>query len=60
MAGTIVADTLTHSSVGSVNTQFVVEGSAKAWIATEGEDTPAIRISLNHTTYSLSAAQKSP
>ena len=49
MAGKIVADTLEHSTSGSVSTQYVVEGSAKAWIATEGEATPAIRISLNHS-----------
>jgi hypothetical protein len=31
MAGTIVADTLTHSTAGSVTTDYVVNGSAKAW-----------------------------
>ena len=31
MAGTIAADTLTHSTAGSIATNFVVEGSAKAW-----------------------------
>jgi len=31
MAGTIAADTLTHSSAGSIATNFVVEGSAKVW-----------------------------
>ena len=31
MAGTIAADTLTHSSAGSLDTQFVVKGSAKVW-----------------------------
>jgi len=29
MAGKIVADTLEHSTAGSVSTQYVVEGSAK-------------------------------
>ena len=33
MAGKIVADTLEHSTAGSLSTQFVVEGSAKAWAA---------------------------
>lgn len=48
MAGTIVVDTLTHSSVGSVNTQFVVEGSAKMWINLDGDaGTPAALDSLN-------------
>jgi len=31
MAGKIIADTLEHSTAGSVSTQYVVEGSAKAW-----------------------------
>ena len=30
MAGTIAADTLTHSTAGSIATNYVVEGSAKA------------------------------
>ena len=32
MAGTIVADTLTHSTAGSIATNYVVNGSAKAWV----------------------------
>ena len=31
MAGTIIADTLTHSTAGSVTTDYVVNGSAKSW-----------------------------
>lgn len=31
MAGTIAADTLTHSTAGSIATNYVVEGSAKAF-----------------------------
>ena len=31
MAGKIVADQLEHSTAGSLDTQFVVNGSAKAW-----------------------------
>ena len=31
MAGKIVADTLEHSTAGSIATNFVVNGSAKAW-----------------------------
>ena len=30
--GKIKADTLEHSTSGSVDTKFVVEGSAKAWV----------------------------
>ena len=32
MAGKIVADQLEHSTAGTVDTQFVVNGSAKAWV----------------------------
>ena len=32
MAGTIVADTLTHSTAGSIATNYVVEGSAKTFL----------------------------
>ena len=42
MAGTIVADTLTHSTAGSIATNYVVEGSAKAWI-----DIPSGQASIN-------------
>ena len=31
MAGKIVADTLEHSTAGSIATNYVVNGSAKAW-----------------------------
>ena len=31
MAGKIVADQLEHSTAGSLDTQFVVNGSAKVW-----------------------------
>ena len=30
--GTLKADTLTHSTAGSVDTNFVVNGSAKSWM----------------------------
>ena len=30
--GTLKADTLTHSTAGSLDTNYVVEGSAKHWI----------------------------
>ena len=47
MAGTIVADTLTHSTAGSIATNYVVNGSAKAWITYKGTSTNAIMDSLN-------------
>jgi len=52
MAGTIAADTLTHSTAGSLGTQFVVNGSAKAWIAFNGTGTIAIKDSNNFTSIS--------
>ena len=36
MAGKIVADTLEHSTAGSVTTDFVVNGSAKVWVQFAG------------------------
>ena len=45
MAGTIIADTLTHSTAGSVTTDYVVNGSAKAWCAMS--DSASINDSLN-------------
>jgi hypothetical protein len=47
MAGTIIADTLTHSTAGSVTTDYVVNGSAKAWVNFNGTGTVAVRSSLN-------------
>ena len=47
MAGTIVADTLTHSTAGSIATNYVVDGSAKAWVNFNGTGTIASRDSLN-------------
>jgi len=47
MAGTIVADTLTHSTAGSIATNYVVNGSAKAWVNFNGTGTVAIRDSFN-------------
>ena len=46
MAGKIIADTLEHSTAGSVSTQYVVEGSAKAWITFSGDGT-TVRDSSN-------------
>ena len=45
MAGTIVADTLTHSTAGSIATNYVVEGSAKAWAS--WNSTTTVQDSLN-------------
>ena len=49
MAGKIVADTLEHSTAGSVTTDFVVKGSAKTWVNFNGTGTVAARDSFNHS-----------
>lgn len=49
MAGTIAADTLTHSTAGSLTTDYVVNGSAKAWVNFNGTGTIAARDSHNLT-----------
>ena len=45
--GKIKADTLEHSTAGSLDTSYVVNGSAKAWVNFNGESTVAIRDNLN-------------
>ena len=50
--GIIKADTLTHSTAGSVTTDNVVEGSAKYWIDFNGSGTIATRDSFNHSSLS--------
>jgi len=45
--GKIKADTLEHSTAGSLDTQYVVNGSVKSWMSLNGADTIAIRNSLN-------------
>lgn len=45
--GTLKADTLTHSTAGSLATNYVVEGSAKAWIRYDGTSPGSGADSLN-------------
>ena len=45
--GTLKADTVTHSTAGSLATNFVVEGSKKMWCNFQGNGTAAIRDSFN-------------
>jgi hypothetical protein len=40
--GTLKADTLTHSTAGSVDTNYVVNGSAKAWVNFDTGDNPPV------------------
>ena len=50
--GKIKADTLEHSTAGSVDTKFVVEGSAKAWMKFNASSgTPLINDSLNFSSF---------
>jgi hypothetical protein len=42
MAGTIAADTLTHSTAGSLTTDYVVNGSAKAWALSASGASPPL------------------
>ena len=64
--GIIKADTLTHSTAGSVPTNYVVEGSAKAYVNITTASTIAINGSFNisgvvdnaaaQTTYSFTSS----
>ena len=45
--GTLKADTLTHSTAGSLDTNYVVNGSAKQWVNITGTGTPAANDSFN-------------
>ena len=45
--GTLKADTLTHSTAGSLATNFVVEGTAKCWFLFQGNGTAAVDDSFN-------------
>ena len=46
--GTLKADTLTHSTAGSLDTNYVVNGSAKQWVNYDAVD-QAIKGSLNQS-----------
>lgn len=45
--GTLKADTLTHSTAGSLATNYVVNGSAKAWINYNTNTSTTVTNSLN-------------
>ena len=47
MAGKIIADQIEHSTAGSLDTSYVVNGSAKAWNCFNGTGTISLRDSLN-------------
>ena len=47
MAGKLIADQIEHSTAGSLDTSYVVNGSAKVWVNFLGAGTVAIRDSYN-------------
>jgi hypothetical protein len=47
MAGKIIADQIEHSTAGSLDTSYVVNGSAKAWVNFNGTSTIVVRDALN-------------
>jgi len=49
--GTLKADTLTHSTAGSLATNFVVNGSLKAWFKLDGSGTIAEFDSFNISSF---------
>ena len=52
MAGKIVADTLEHSTAGSIATNYVVEGSAKCWATNKLQTTAETLDSFNQSSFS--------
>ena len=52
--GTLKADTLTHSTAGSLATNFVVQGSAKAWMHMPNGAAGTISLSDSLNTSSIS------
>jgi len=55
MAGKIIADTLEHSTAGSVTTDYVVNGSAKCWAWVDQYSDNAIDNSLNTSSFTDSS-----
>ena len=56
MAGKIVADTLEHSTAGSIATNYVVEGSAKSWSQSQMYSSNTVNDSLNTSSLTDNAA----
>jgi hypothetical protein len=54
MAGKIIADTLEHSTAGSLTTDYVVNGSAKAWMHMPNGGASTISLSDSLNTSSIS------
>lgn len=43
MAGKLIADQIEHSTAGSLDTQYVVNGSVKAWVSIDDTNPPTKR-----------------
>ena len=53
MAGKLIADQIEHSTAGSLDTSYVVNGSAKAWVSFDGgAGTPSVIEGLNASSIS--------
>ena len=51
--GTLKADTLTHSTAGSVATNYMVKGSAKAWVRVDSQNDSPAAIEFSFITSSI-------
>jgi len=49
MAGKIIADQIEHSTAGSLDTQYVVNGSAKWWVNADNSGTTEVQGSFNNS-----------
>ena len=55
MAGKIIADQIEHSTAGSLDTQYVVNGSAKYWVNYSQLTVTEVHDSLNHSSFTDNA-----
>jgi hypothetical protein len=51
MAGKIIADQIEHSTAGSLDTSYVVNGSAKYWVNYSQLTVTAVHDSFNHSSF---------
>lgn len=52
MAGKIIADQIQSTTAGTLDTKYVVQGSAKFWLSLNGTGTIAVRDSFNTSSVS--------
>lgn len=58
MAGKIIADTLEHSTAGSIATNYVVDGSSKVWSRVDQSSGISLTSSLNVSSVTDTATGK--